>query len=122
MSRETIPEIPEQIESIMQSGELGNMRNLCGWAVGTAVQVDSLGNEVERYENAWVELFNGEGRAGEFGGVRFMAVSDGEYEEAYAYPDRESAEGNEPCYVITEWDVPNHPDVGIKYPNTPGVQ
>lgn len=133
------PEIPEQIESIMQSGELGNMRNLCGWAVGTVVRVGDRHHFVEeRFRNAWVELFNGEGRAGEsaelragstvedcrsskFGGVRFMAVTDGEYEEAYAYPDEESAQGNEPCYYVEEWDVPDQPDVGIKYPNTPGV-
>lgn len=121
MSLENLPEIPKQIESIMESGELGNMRNLCGWAVGHAVQVDAQGEAVARYENAWVELFNGKGRAGEFGGVRFMAVEDGEYEEAYAYPDADSAEGNYPCYYITEWVVPDHADVGMKYPNAPGV-
>lgn len=123
MSSQTeIPEIPEQIEELMQSGELGNMRNLVGWAVGTVVKTDSLGNEVERYEDAWVELFNGKGRAGEFGGVRFMAVEDDEYEEAYAYPDEQSFRGNEPGYYVTEWRVPDHPDVGIKKPTTPGVR
>jgi hypothetical protein len=123
MSSETeIPDIPEQIEELMQSDELGNMRNLCGWAVGDVVEVNPQGKAVESYSDAWVELFNGEGRAGRFGGVRFMVVSDGEYEEAYAYPDEESAHGNEPCYYVTEWIVPDQPDVGIKKPTTPGVQ
>jgi len=122
VATDDVPDVPEQIEEIMQGDELGNMRNLCGWAVGTVVQTDSLGNGVERFEDAWVELFNGEGRAGNFGGVRFMAVSDGEYEEAYAYPDYESFRGNEPGYYVTEWHVPDQPDVGIRKPTTPGVQ
>jgi hypothetical protein len=95
MSLENLPEIPEQIESIMESGELGNMRNLCGWAVGTIIEcrIDNGTLVTIEHGEAWVELFNGEGRAGEFGGVRFMAVWNDTYHEAYAYPDEDSARG-----------------------------
>jgi hypothetical protein len=137
MSSETVPEIPEQIRDVMMDEEIENMRNFDGWAVGTAIQLDAFGMEVERYEDAWVELFNGNGSAGEFGGVRFMAVPDGEsderseedtgdrsepqYVEAYAYPSRVCADGNEPCYCIETWDEPEQPEIGPKYPKTPGV-
>lgn len=97
MSSETTHEIPEQIREIMQDGEIGNMRNLCGWAVGRVSRQDTAvnpdGPDVEVLDEAWIELFNGKGRAGESaeqsagstvedrrssksGGVRFMAVDD----------------------------------------------
>lgn len=79
-------EIPEQIKAVMHPDECDNMRALDGWAVGTVVCHED-GDEVNRIDDAWIELFDGNGRAGEFNGVRFMGVSDGEYMEAYAHGD-----------------------------------
>lgn len=124
MSPETVPDIPEQIREMMRDEEIENMQSLDGWAVGTVapIEEDEVRTVTERIENAWIELFNGAGRAGEFGGVRFMAIdSDGEYREAYAYPDRDSLDGNEPGWYVAEYDAPENPDVGIKYPDGPGV-
>lgn len=79
-------EIPVQIAELMRDDELDNMRSLDGWAVGTVVCHES-GEEVARITDAWIELFDGNGRASVFGGVRFMGLRDGEYEEAYAHAD-----------------------------------
>lgn len=115
--------IPEQIASFMTDTEMENMRSLDGWAVGTVYRVEDTVSKmpVEIFEDAWIELFNGAGQARELGGVRFMAVNDGEYEEAYAYPSSGAACGNEPCYYVTSWTAPEDPDVGKVYPNGPGV-
>lgn len=127
MSSETTHEIPEQIREIMQDGEIGNMRNLCGWAVGRVARQDTTANpdgpDIEVLDEAWIELFNGKGRAGEFGGVRFMAVDDdGEYREAYAYPSRKDLFGNEPGWYVQKFYQPTNPEIGIRKPTTPGVQ
>lgn len=116
MDSETVPEIPDEIQEMMNSEERRNMRNLDGWAVGTVIQVNTIGNIIGRYTGAWIELFNGQGRAGEFGGVKFMWAVCGAYEEAYAYPNERSAQGHEPCYVVEEFTHPENPDVGREVP------
>ena len=114
------PDIPEQIKELMRDEEIENMQNLDGWAVGTVIEVDEDGTRVATHEDAWIELFNGEGRAGKFGGVRFMAVTDGTYEEAYAYATRDSSVGNEPCFYVKEYDVPSNPRYGAPGPEFGG--
>jgi hypothetical protein len=99
-------EIPDQIRDMMDEAEIENMESRSGWATGTAKEVNSDGRVTTTHEGAWIELFNGDGGAGEFGGVRFMAVTDGEYEEAYAYPDREFAErhSDPPYFYIASFN------------------
>lgn len=118
MSSETELEIPEQIENVMRQEEIENMRSLDGWAIGTVVQTDWDGEVVHRFDDAWVELFNGDGRAGRFGGVRFMTVDDGDYEEAYAYAGRTAAEGSHPCYYVETWTEPEFPEIGPRSPES----
>lgn len=108
-----IPEIPDEIASMMRDDEIENMRNLDGWAVGTVVLV---GDETSRrIEDAWIELFNGEGRAGEFGGTRFMAIDDGEYEEAYAYGSKEAMGDRDIGWYVESYDYIDG-DVGEESP------
>lgn len=143
MTNETSRHVPEQIQSVMRDEEIENMQNLDGWAVGKVARQETTTNpdapDREVLENAWIELFNGDGRAGEsaeqsagstvddlrspkFGGVRFMAVDDdGGYREAYAYPSRKALLGNEPGWYVSEWYEPTDPDVGQIYPDGPGV-
>lgn len=123
-------EIPSRIREMMADEEVENMRNRDGWATGTVKRVDDDGEVVETFEDAWIELFNGAGRAGNFGGVRFQWADpdvdydpdepwadDGGYEEAYAYPTREHADGNTspPFYFVAEWNE-DDVDFGIPVP------
>lgn len=122
-------DLPPGIANIMREEEIDNMLALDGWAVGTVVHVED-GEEERRLENAWIELFNGEGRAGEFGGVRFMAIDpddDSEpesdhlptgYAEAYAYGDEETWENNpkESGWYVAEYVAPEDPNVGETAP------
>lgn len=129
METETRPEIPEPIRDIMRDEEVENMRNLDGWAVGTVTLVER-GATIRSIDNAWIELFNGAGRAGSFGGVRFMAIDeskpaeaevayiDPQYEEAYAYAtaddfDVDSSTG----WYVEQYDVPDDPDYGAPAPS-----
>lgn len=113
-------EIPTSIRELMREDELENMRNRDGWATGTVALVDETGDIADRIENAWIELFDGEGAAAASDGVRFMAVrGDGEYEEAYAHEDRDTLErrrdgeavgergtvtGSYPAWFVEEYD------------------
>ena len=89
---EGLPEIPDKITELMRDNEIENMQNLDGWAVGTICHIDMDGNITREIKGAWIELFDGEGGAGIFDGVRFMAVDNGEYEESYAHESREHLE------------------------------
>lgn len=121
-------EIPERIEEILDSHEIVNMRTLDGWATGTVVEVDEDGTEQRRLDGAWIELFNGYGSAGVFGGVRLMWVDesvdydepwddDGGYEERYAYATKAAAEaeGEPPYWYVAEYDQ-DEVDYGIPAP------
>jgi hypothetical protein len=124
MTQETdVPEIPDRIEELMRDEEIENMRNLDGWAVGTVALVEK-GTEIASVDDAWIELFNGEGRAGQFGGVRFMALCEeqamddfDEYLEAYAYGSFSSFRANAGTgWYVKRYDHPDDPDVGQEAP------
>lgn len=112
-------EIPEKITELMREEEIENIQNRNGWAVGTVVQSSREGEIVETIEPAFIELFNGEGLAGVFGGVKFLAVDgDGEYRESYAYATRdafENSQGGAGWYVESFTD-PEDPDYGQPAP------
>lgn len=101
-----IPEVPEPHRELSTEPEVENMRSLKGWAYGTIAEVED-GDIVEEFE-AWIETFDGNGRAGVFEGVRFMAADedywkpaeDGGFDfpipkEAYAACDRDDFETRE---------------------------
>jgi hypothetical protein len=136
MDTETQLDIPDAIRDAMRDDEIENMQSLDGWAIGTVclIEEDNVRTVTTRIEDAWIELFNGAGRAGEsdeqstgstiddhrsskFGGVRFMAVdSDGEYRESYAYPNRDALSGNEPGWYVAEYVKPTEPRIGPEEP------
>lgn len=118
MSDEDLPEIPEQIREVMTDEEIENMRNFDGWATGTVAAYD--GNEVvATYQNAWIELFNDEGRAGRFGGVRCMVVDDNdEYREWYAIGRENAFDRSDGGYYVVEYDEPSDPFVGKPTPRS----
>lgn len=117
MTTEDVPEIPTEIASLMNDEELDNMRSLDGWAVGSVACYENR-TQIALLSDAWIELFNGDGRAGEFGGVRFMALDeDGQLQEAYAYGSfgalRENAATG---WCVQNYRVPDNPDVGQEAP------
>lgn len=115
MSNET-PDIPDVIQEMMQDKEVENMRNLDGWAVGTVVLIE-MGSQKQTIHDAWIELFNGEGCAGEFGGVRFMGKNgDGRYQEAYAYGTEEAMDHRSTGWYVESYDYPDDPNVGDPAP------
>ncbi len=109
--------IPGQLEALFNKTELENMRALRGWATGTAALIGEDGAEKETYEDCWIELLNGDGKAGRFTGVRFHHVDTSvEYDpeepwaddgltKGYAYGREAAATDAEPPYVvITDYD------------------
>lgn len=86
-------DIPDQIRELLSDEEIENIENRNGWALGIVVLSEN-GDEAERFEGAVIELLNGDGRAGDFGGVNFLAVADGELREAKAYATREAFENS----------------------------
>lgn len=100
--------IPDEIADLMTDEELAEMRSRNGWAVGTVTEVGDDGSVLRTIEEAWVELFNGEGLSGAFGGVRFQAVDEnGDYTESYAYATEEAAEENTtpPYWFVESYDT-----------------
>jgi len=110
------PVVPDEIADMMYDEELDNMRTLDGWAIGSVEHRNQLGCTDDRFEEAWIELFNGAGRALDIGGVRFMAVRGGELTEAYAYATLDASVGNLPCYCVVEYDRPPEQDVDYGKP------
>lgn len=109
-------DIPESVREVLVEEEIENVRQRNGWAVGT-VKLYDHGGVTKEIEDAIIELFNGEGSAGEFGGVRFMAEHDGEYEEAYAYATREALiELGREGWFVDEFTDPENPDYGDPSP------
>ena len=81
-------EIPKRIREILEDDEIANAHRRKGWATGTAVRLDEHGEVAERLEDVWIELFNGYGRAGVFGGVRVMWADDSvDYEDPWDEDD-----------------------------------
>lgn len=112
-------ETPDEIQDVLTDEENANIESRDGWAVGVVQRV-SDGNVVDTFRPAFIELFNSDGRAGEFGGVRFMATTDGEqpFEEAYAYATETAGaeQGGSDYYVVTEYLDPEEPDYGTPAP------
>lgn len=104
MTGETVPPIPEQIANVMLDDEIENMRAFDGWAHGSVIETEG-GDIVAEYEDCWIELFDGGGRAGVFDGVRFMTVSGDGYTEAYAYEDEDAydASATNTAYYVSEY-------------------
>lgn len=109
--------IPDQITDIMRETEIENMRSRRGWATGTLVCIGEDGDETQTIEDAWIEMLNGDGEAANMGGVRFMGVADGEYKEAYAYPERDIAEEytTPPYWFVDEYNE-DDVDYGVVAP------
>lgn len=85
MTHETKRAIPATVAEIMRSEEIKNMRNLRGWVVGN-VELVVNGDRKDYIEDVWIEIFDGNGTAGEFDGCRFMGVDEsGSYRESYAF-------------------------------------
>lgn len=111
--------IPDAITELFNETEIENIRNRDGWAVGTVELV--VDGDVERtIEDAYIELFNGEGLAGEVGGVRFVAVDEGELEESYAFATRRALERSiqSEGWVVSAWTDPADPDYGLAAPRS----
>jgi hypothetical protein len=76
------------------------------------------GEPIREIDDAIIELFNGDGRAGQFGGVKFLAEDDGEYEESYAYATKQAFEnsGKKTGWYVEEYNSPANPDYGKPSP------
>jgi hypothetical protein len=109
--------IPEQIREVLHIPELDNLRNRDGWAKGEVTLIEA-GAERQTIEEAFIELFNDEGTAGEFGGVKFMAEQGGALLENYAFATREAFEESSQSqgWVVTEWTDPDDPEYGEPAP------
>lgn len=115
-------EVPEEIQSMLTDEEIENIESRAGWAVGT-VQLIRDGDAVETLTPTFIELFNGDGCAGTFGGVRFMAAVDENsspksFREAYAYATTEAGQqqGSDEYHVVSEYLDPEDPDYGQPAP------
>ena len=111
-------DIPESVEEMLTPEEIENIENRDGWAIGDVVLVENGNVGEQTIEDAVIELFNGEGAAGEFGGVRFMAETAGDYTEAYAYATVDAFEqsGGEDGWYVESWTDPEDPDYGDPAP------
>lgn len=110
-------DIPETVERLLSDDELQNIRERRGWATGTVVLIED-GVLARRIEDAFIELFNDEGVAGNFGGVRFLADDGDGLEEAYAYATQDAfaeADGG-PGWYVEEYTDPENPNVGRPAP------
>lgn len=109
--------IPKSIREVLHVPELNNIRNRNGWAKGNVTLFE--GDETRReHEGVIIELFNGEGTAGEFGGVKFMAATDGGLIENYAFATKDAYVHSDQAtgWVVTEWTDPEDPDYGEPAP------
>lgn len=112
-------DIPDQVAEVLSSEDIEDIGNREGWAIGTVVLSREGEGDVRRIENAFIELFNGEGLAGRFGGVRFLAVDGGEYEESYAYANRGALTNSrtDEGWYVEEFTSPKNPNYGKAAPN-----
>lgn len=136
------PAVPDAVRAVHTDEEIENMVLFRGWALGTVVLAekrdgrrldpDELVDENDRIEGAWIELMNGEGRAGEFGGVKAFADVPGSphaeeiagidgtegYFETYAFatPEAFKASSQKRGWYVGEWIAPKQPDYGEAAP------
>lgn len=110
-------EIPDPLKRVLTDDEVENIRNRDGWALGTIALFDK-GERQQTHEDAYIELFNGDGGAGQFGGVKAHAVESGELTEVYAYATLECFEAGRAHnkWVVTEYTDPEDPDYGEPMP------
>lgn len=109
--------IPDSIREVLDDDEIENIENRNGWAFGTVVL--SVNGEVEeRLEDALIELYNGQGTAGRFGGVGVMATSPEGDREFKAYATKEAFEerGRDEGWYVEEYTDPTNPDYGQAAP------
>lgn len=101
----------------LREDELQNINQRDGWAVGTVVLCVE-GNVTRRIEEAYIELFNGAGRAGQFGGVKFLAEHNNEYEESYAYATEKAFNNSseDEGWYVESFTSPSNPDYGQPAP------
>lgn len=110
-------EIPDSIRAVLEDEEIENIEARKGWAFGT-VALSVNGEVEERLENALIELYNGEGSAGQFGGVGVMATSpEGDREfKAYATKTAFEDRGRDEGWYVEEFTDPTNPDYGQAAP------
>lgn len=110
--------IPDAVQEKLTEDEIQNITNRNGWAIGT-VALSEHGEITRRIEYAYIELFNGDGGAGLFGGVKFLAEDkNGEYEEAYAYatPEAFQRQNKNTGWYVESFTDPEHPRYGKPEP------
>lgn len=125
------PGVPDVVQEVHREEEIENMLLFRGWAIGHVTYVDEGNVGADRIEGAWMELFNDEGRAGSFGGVKAFADIDpdsphaagdeypgGGYFESYAFatPDAFEASRQTSGWYVDEWAAPEKPDYGEAAP------
>lgn len=133
------PTVSTGLRQVMRDEEIQNIRHFEGWAIGTIVLAEKkdgrrlrsrhLISEKDRVEKCWIELFNGKGRAGEFGGVKAFAIRDAGaphteeypvpgYFETYAFAHRDAfvESSQEGGWYVEEWETPEEPDYGEAAP------
>lgn len=126
------PEVPDAIREVHRDEEIENMRHFDGWAIGSIALMES-GIVAGYVEDCWIELFNGEGRGREFGGVKAFAELEADDPKAEAIPGIEGTEGYFETYAfatkealelsrqtegwyVDEWEIPEEPDYGEPAP------
>lgn len=121
-------EIEQRIRELLSDDEIAELEDRNGWAIGTVAMMNVDGEIEQELDNAVIELFNGDGGAGEFGGVRFTWVDpevdyeeaweDQGYQEAYAHASKEALErnGTLPSWFVKEFTDPEKPYVGQESP------
>lgn len=109
--------IPQSVAEKLRDQEIENIQNRNGWAIGKVVLIRD-GEQTREIDDAIIELFNGDGKAGDFGGVKFLAEDDGEYEESYAYATKRALEqsGKQTGWYVAEYTNPANPDYGKPSP------
>lgn len=123
------PVVPEGFEEVLRPEEIQNMRHFKGWAIGSVTYVDEGNVGADRVEDCWIELLNGEGRAGEFGGVKAFNRREMEaprtldfpvegYFEVYGFATPEAFEASSQTsgWYVDEWETPGQPDFGRAAP------
>lgn len=110
--------IPDTIRTVLTDTEIENIERREGWAVGTVAMMIS-GEVRERATDAYIELFNGDGQADPYGGVRFYVVHDGELMELYGYATRNALVQSDQTagWYVEEWTDPEDPDYGKPAPD-----
>jgi hypothetical protein len=116
-------EIPDELIEILTDEELENLQSRTGWAIGTIQLIEDRENEDGEDENRVVkrelsdcpiELLNGRGTAGRFGGMNAFAVdTDGKFMEVKAYGsiDAFDVSSKSSGWVVTEYTDPADPPI-----------